>query len=67
MKHSYVYLHLYEVNSTLITANTVDEAIAIWREANDEGDVKSVKMPRGDDFILSKIPSEQDIKYSFGE
>lgn len=67
MKHTYVYMHLFEVNSTLIAANTIDEAIAIWREAHEGKEVKGAHICRDGDFILSKIPTEQDIKKSFGE
>jgi hypothetical protein len=67
MKHTYVYMHLFEVNSVLVAANTIDEAIAIWREANPDLEVKGAHICRGGDFILSKIPTEQDIKESFGE
>ena len=67
MKHTYFYLHLFVVNSTLIAANTIDEAIAIWREANPDLEVKGAHICRDGDFILSKIPTEQDIKESFGE
>lgn len=40
MKHTYVNLHLFEVNGKLVTANNIDEAIAIWREANEGEEVK---------------------------
>lgn len=67
MKHTYVYFHLFEVNSTLIAANTIDEAIAIWREAHKDEEVKGAHICRDGDYVLSKIPTEQDIIKSFGE
>ena len=67
MEHTYVYMHLFEVNSVLVAANTIDEAISIWREANPDLEVKGAHICRDGYFILSKIPTEQDIKESFGE
>lgn len=67
MKHAYVYLHLFEVNGKLVTANNIDEAIAIWREANEGEEVKGAHICRDGEYVLSKIPTEKDIKESFGE
>ncbi|MGI6078770.1 MAG: hypothetical protein ACOYCB_11560 [Fastidiosipilaceae bacterium] len=67
MKHSFVYLKLFEVNGKLVTANNIDEAIAIWREANEEKEVKGAHICRDGEYVLSKIPTEQDIKESFRE
>ena len=67
MKHTYVYFHLFEVNSTLIAANTIDGAIAIWREAHKDEEVKGAHICRDGDYVLSKTPTEQDIIKSFGE
>ena len=67
MKHIYVYLHLFEVNGKLVTANNIDEAIAIWREANEGKEVKGAHICRDGEYVLSKIPTNQDIKASFGE
>ena len=67
MKHSFVYLKLFEVNSTLVTANTIDEAIAIWREANEGEKVKGAHECRDGEYVLCKIADEQDIRESFGE
>ena len=60
-------MHLFEVNSTLISANTIDEAISIWRECHPDKEVKGAHICRDGDYVLSKIPTEQDIIESFGE
>lgn len=67
MKHSFVYLKLFEVNGKLVTANTIDEAIAIWREANEGVRVKGAHECRDGEYVLCKIADEQDIRESFGE
>ncbi|MGM9753849.1 MAG: hypothetical protein ACI3ZK_07370 [Candidatus Cryptobacteroides sp.] len=66
-KHNCVYYHIFEVNRMLVVANTIDEAIALWRECYKDEEVKSVHICRDGDCCLAKIATKEDIWRSYGK
>lgn len=67
MKHNCVYYHIFEVNNMLVAANTIDEAIALWRECHEGKEVKGAHICRDGDYCLAKIATKEDIEKSYGK
>ncbi len=62
--------HVFKVNGELIAANNIDEAISIYREAEPREKVTSASEVMGggySEYIHVKLPTEEDIKHTFGE